>query len=260
MKDRLIDWFKRRDGAIIAFSGGVDSCVIAKAASTALGDRAIAVTSDSKTFPAQELEHAKMLAREIGITHVIVKENELLNPQFVKNPADRCYHCRKGLIEGLRGVADEYKIKCIADGANADDTGEHRPGMRAMKEAEVKSPLLLLGITKGKVREIAGEFGLSTKEKPAMACLASRVPYGERITEEKLRKIEKAENLLQDIGIRQMRVRHHETIARIEVGQKDMQKVIENRQSIVERFKALGFAYVTLDIEGYRSGSMDEVL
>lgn len=260
MKEKLVNWFKEREGAVIAFSGGVDSCVVAAAAREALGKRAIAVTSDSKTFPSSELECAKALACEIGIIHEIVKENELENPAFVKNPTDRCYYCRKGLIEGLKAVADRHNITCIVDGANVSDTGEHRPGMRAMREAEVKSPLLLLGITKERVRDIAGEFGLSVKEKPAMACLASRVPYGERITEQKLQKIENAENLLRGLGISQTRVRHHENLARIEVMPEDMPKVSENRTKIAERFKALGFAYVTLDIEGYRSGSMDEIL
>ena len=260
MKEKLVDWFRGKEGAVIAFSGGVDSCVVASAAKEALGEGAIAVTSDSKTFPSSELEHARALACEIGITHEIVRENELENPAFVKNPHDRCYHCRKGLIEGLKEVADRHNITTIVDGANADDTGEHRPGMRAMKEADVKSPLLLLGITKEGVRKIAGEFGLSVKEKPAMACLASRVPYGERITGEKLQRIELAEHFLRDLGISQTRVRHHESLARIEVLEEDMKKVLENMAGIVERFRSLGFAYVTLDIEGYRSGSMDEVL
>jgi uncharacterized protein len=260
MKDRLVAWFRDKEGAIVAFSGGVDSCVAAAAAKEALGDKAIAVTSDSKTFPESELTHSKNLAREIGIKHEIVTENELLNPLFVKNPKERCYHCRKGLIEGLKSIADKYSITCIVVGANADDTGEHRPGMKAMKEAGIRSPLLELGIRKSTVREIAKDFGLSVNERPAMACLASRVPYGERITEEKLQRIEEAENLLRNLGISQLRVRHHDTTARIEVGQKEMQRVVKNRKSIVERFKNLGFSYVTLDMQGYRSGSMDELL
>ena len=260
MKERLVDWFKDREGAVIAFSGGVDSCVVAKAAKEALGDRAIAVTTDSKTFPKTELEYAKTLASEIGINHEIVEENELENPVFAKNPKDRCYHCRKGLIEGLKAAADKHNITTIVDGANADDTGQHRPGMKAMKEAEVKSPLLELGLTKSDVRGIAKEFGLSTSTKPAMACLASRIPYGERITGQKLQRIEKAEDLLRNFGISQMRVRHHKSIARIEVLENEMPTVLENRTKIIEKFRSLGFAYITLDIVGYRSGSMDEVL
>jgi uncharacterized protein len=260
MKGRLVDWFGGLEGAAIAFSGGVDSAVIAKAAKEALKERAIAVTSDSKTFPEKELEHAKKIAKEIGIKHEIVTENELENPLFVKNPQDRCYHCRKGLIKGLKAAADKYNITTIVDGANASDMGEHRPGIKAMKEAEIKSPLLELGITKEGVRAIAGEFGLSVKEKPAMACLASRIPYGERITEQKLKKIEKAETLLRELGISQTRVRHHDAMARIEVMPEDMTRVIEMKKEITEAFKSLGFSYVTLDVLGYRSGSMDEVL
>ncbi len=260
MKERLVGWFRGKEGAVIAFSGGVDSCVVAAAAREALGERAIAVTSDSTTFPNTELAHAKRLADEMGIAHEMVTENELLNPLFVKNPEDRCYHCRKGLVEGLKAVAHRYNVTCIVDGANADDTREHRPGMRAMREAGVKSPLLELGITKAKVREIAKEFGLSAHEKPAMACLASRIPYGERITGEKLQRIGKSETFLRALGLSQTRVRYHDSTARIEVLREEMPTVLENRAQIVKELKNLGFAYVTLDIQGYRSGSMDEVL
>jgi uncharacterized protein len=260
MREKLVDWFRGEKGAVIAFSGGVDSCVVAAAARETLGERAIAVTSDSTTFPNIELAHAKRLADEMGVAHEMVTENELLNPLFVKNPQDRCYHCRKGLVEGLKAVADRYSITCIVDGANADDAKEHRPGMRAMREAGIKSPLLELGITKADVREIAKGFGLSVHEKPAMACLASRIPYGERITEEKLNRIEKSENFLRDLGLSQLRVRHHDSTARIEVPQEEMHTILENRAQVVEELKNLGFAYVTLDMQGYRSGSMDEVL
>ena len=259
MKDRLVDWFRDKKGAVIAFSGGVDSSVVATAAKEALGERAIAATSDSMIFPNIELAHAKRLADEMGIIHEVFK-NELLNPLFIKNPKERCYHCRKGLIESLKTVAHRYNVTCIVDGANADDMREHRPGMKAMKEAGVKSPLLELCITKAAVREIAREFGLSVHKKPAMACLASRIPYGERITEEKLRRIEKAENFLRGMGLSQMRVRHHDSTARIEVLREEMPTVLENKVQVVRELKELGFAYVTLDIQGYRSGSMDEVI
>lgn len=260
MKERLINWFKDKEGAVVAFSGGVDSCVVAAAAREALGREAIAVTSDSQTFSGVELSHAKRLAEEIGITHELVTEDELSNPLFVRNPKDRCYHCRKGLVEGLRAVADRHGITCIVDGANADDTGEHRPGMKAMREADVKSPLLELRITKNGVRKIAKEFGLSVHNRAAMACLASRIPYGERITKGKLQRIEKAEDMLRALGLTQIRVRHHDSTARIEVLQKEMQLILKKRREIVEALKGLGFAYVTLDVQGYRSGSMDEAL
>jgi uncharacterized protein len=256
----LLDWFKDKDGAIIAFSGGVDSSVVAKAAREVLGSRAIAVTSHSATFPGREIENAKRVAREIGIKLEIIYEDELKNPQFVENSPERCYYCREGLIKGIKAVAEKYGISLIVDGANADDLKEHRPGLKAMKEAGVRSPLLELGLGKREVREIARKFGLSVHDKPSMACLASRIPYGERITRQKLLKVDKAEEFLVGLGIRQLRVRYHNGIARIEVSEEDIPIILKNRLQVVKYVRGLGFTYVTLDLDGYRSGSMDEVL
>ncbi len=253
-------WFEDKDGAVIAFSGGVDSSVVAKAAKEVLGGRAIAVTSFSPTFPKWEAELAKKVAMEIGIRLEIVNENELENPMFVRNPPNRCYYCRKGLIEEIKKVADENGISLIVDGANYDDIKEHRPGLKAMREAGVRSPLIELKLGKEEVREIAREFGLSVMDKPSMACLASRIPYGESITGFKLKRVEMAEDFLRSMGIKQLRVRSHKNTARIEVSNGDVLRVLENREKILNRLTQLGFAYVTLDLEGYRSGSMDEVL
>lgn len=257
---RLINWFRDKEGVLIAFSGGVDSAVVAKAAYDALGDKAIAATARSATMPSWELEDAKRVAREIGIRHVIFHEDEFETPGFAENPPDRCYHCRKGLVKGLKEVARRHGIDCIVDGANADDTREHRPGMQAMRESDVKSPLLELELGKETVRRIARHFKLSVSDKPPMACLASRVPYGEKITREKLQRIEKAEGYLRRKGFRTLRVRHHNGIARIEVGEDEIPKVIEHRKEITRKLKEMGFTYVSLDLEGYRSGSMDEAL
>jgi uncharacterized protein len=256
----LLEWFKDKDGAIIAFSGGVDSSVVAKAAKEALGSRAIAVTSHSATFPGREIENAKRVAREIGIKLEVIYEDELKNPQFVENSPERCYYCREGLIKGVKAVAKKYGISLIVDGANADDPKEHRPGLKAMKEAGVRSPLLELGLGKREVREIARKFGLSVHDKPSMACLASRIPYGERITRQKLLKIDKAEEFLVGLGIRQLRVRYHSGIARIEVSEEDIPIILKNRLQVAKYLGRLGFTYVTLDLDGYRSGSMDEAL
>ncbi len=256
---RLVDWFQDK-GVLVAFSGGVDSAVVAKAALSALGDKAVAATADSATFARGELEHAKKLAREIGIEHVVFEEDEFDNPRFAANPPDRCYHCRTTLIAGLKEIAAQRRLSVIVDGANADDAKQHRPGMRAMRENGVRSPLLELGFGKNEVRRIARELGLSVAEKPAMACLASRIPYGEVITMEKLRKVEEAEAYLKGLGFKELRVRHHRGIARVEVGKEEIPKAIEDRLRISEKLRWLGFSYVTLDLEGYRSGSMDEVL
>lgn len=256
----LVDWFRDKGSVLVAFSGGVDSAVVAKAAFLALGDKAIAATADSETLAKEELRQAIRLAMEIGIEHLVFKENEFDNPRFAENPPDRCYHCRSTLTAGLKGIAAKRGLQLIVDGANADDARQHRPGMRAMKENGVRSPLLELGFDKKSVRSTARELALPVAEKPAMACLASRIPYGEVITVEKLRKIEKAEAYLRELGFKELRVRHHRGIARIEVGVEEIPMALEKRRRIAEKLQGLGFSYVTLDLEGYRSGSMDEVL
>ncbi len=258
--ERLLHWFQDKKSVAVAFSGGVDSAVVATAARIVLGDNALAVTASSSTLPKNELACAEELAMEIGIEHLLIDEDELSDPRFVENPENRCYFCRDGLVKVIRKLADEKKIRHIVDGANADDPKEHRPGLRALREGGVKSPLLELGFTKIDVREIAGYFGLSVKDKPSMACLASRIPYGERITKEKLVMVEEAEDFLRSLGFGQIRVRNHGGIARIEVGDGEIENVLSLKKEVSDRLRELGFKYVTIDLEGYRSGSMDEVL
>jgi|TARA_B100002003_G_C14147187_1_gene551656 uncharacterized protein len=258
--NNLVDWFRDKDGVLVAFSGGVDSSVVAKAALLALGKKAIAATANSVTLSENELYNAKKLAKEIGIEHIIFRENEFENPNFAENPVNRCYYCRNTLISGLNEIAKQKGIPVIVDGSNHDDLKAHRPGMLAMKENGVKSPFLELQFGKNDVRNIAKELNLSVADKPSMACLASRIPYGETITVDKLNKIEKAENFLRILGFKEFRVRFHGGIARIELREHDLSKTLKNRRKITTYLKDVGFSYVTLDLEGYRSGSMDEVL
>lgn len=258
--EKLLAWFRDKKSVAVAFSGGVDSAVVAKAARIALGENAIAVTARSSTLPQSELESAAIVAEEIGIEHVVIDEDEMDDPRFVKNPENRCYFCREGLVKAIRRLADSRGIKHVLDGANADDQGEHRPGLLALREGGALSPLMELELGKADVREIATGFGLSVSDKPSMACLASRIPYGEPITKEKLVMVEKAEDYLKSLGFKQLRVRNHAGIARIEVVVGEIKKAIENKDKIAKKLKQLGFSYVTLDLEGYRSGSMDEVL
>ena len=252
----------RTGGLLVAFSGGVDSAVLAKLASEALGNRAVAVTVSSQTFTAVELREARRLARLIGIRHIVVEHDELADEAFCQNPPDRCYLCRRGLAGKLKELAGRLGIGAIADGANFSDISEHRPGIRAATEAGVLHPLLENGVTKAEVRRMARALGLPVANRPSSACLSSRIPYGERITEEKLERIERAEAYLRSLGFGQARVRHHGNIARIEVERSAVPRLARKgvMEKVARKLRKLGFTYVTADLEGYRSGSLDEAL
>ena len=247
---------------VIAYSGGVDSTFLVKIAYDVLGDRAVAVTADSPTYPEEEFETARELARQIGVRHEVIVSEELKDPNFAKNPADRCYHCKMELFCKLKEVADRYGAKYILYGANYDDTGDFRPGMQAADEVGARAPLKEVGMTKDQIRWFSKDLGLPTWDKPATACLSSRFPYGTEITEKKLRTVGQAEQFLRSLGFRQLRVRHHDQIARIEVPEEDIPRLLQEklRAQVIERFNELGYPYVTLDLKGYRTGSLNEVL
>lgn len=261
--EKLINWFKDKDSVLVAFSGGVDSTLVTYTAYKALGDRVLAVTADSATLPPGELEDAIKIARLIGVKHRVVKVDELSDSEFVKNPPDRCYYCKRSLLKVLSKIAEEEGLKVIVDGSNADDNRDFRPGLKALKEFKVRSPLAEVGLSKSDIRAISKIVGLPTADKPSMACLASRVPYGMEVTYEKLRRISEAETYIRRLtGVKQLRVRDHDSIARIEVG-RDERKVFfdENvMDAIWNRLRSLGYVYVTLDLYGYRSGSLNEAV
>lgn len=247
------------DGALVAFSGGVDSGVVAAIAHEALGDAAVACTAKSETLPDEELEDAGALATEIGIRHDIVEFSELDSEDFVRNDAKRCYHCRTMRLTEMFDRADELGIDLVCDGTNADDPGAgHRPGLQAVAEQQAYSPLLEHDITKAEVRDIARSYGLSVAEKPSMACLSSRIPTGLEVTEERLTRVERAERLLRTWGFEQFRVRDHDGLARIEVAHEELENALDPEFAAAARthFEDLGFDHVTLDLEGYRTGSV----
>ena len=256
----LKEIIKTLDSVVIAFSGGVDSTLLSKIAFDVLGDKALAVTARSETYTKSELEDAIKLAKKIGIKHEVIVSEELDIPEFSHNPANRCYYCKKELLKKLKEIAEAHDFKYIIEGANFDDTDDYRPGMRAVEEMGVRSPLKEVKLTKAEIRELSKQFGLPTWDKPSAACLASRFPYGTEITREKLNVVGEAEVFLKSFDIRQLRVRHHDQIARIEVAEKDMEILLQNREQIVSKLKELGFTYVTMDLQGYRRGSMNEIL
>jgi uncharacterized protein len=246
----------------VAYSGGVDSTLLLKVCADALGDKCLAVTARSETYPQDELEAARRYARAFGVRHVVIETSELAIAAFADNPPDRCYHCKKELMARLRAVADENGLACVADGTNADDPGDYRPGLKAAEEAGARQPLREAGLTKQDVRDLSRELGIEGWDRPAQACLASRLPYGEKITREALEMVERAESLLHEMGFRQCRVRRHGHVARIELAPEDIPLFIrmDERDNLVEKIKDLGFKFVALDLEGYRTGSMNEEL
>ena len=247
------------DGVLIAFSGGVDSSVVAALAHDALGDAAVACTAKSETLPAAELDDARRVADEIGIRHEVVEFSELDDPEFVANGEDRCYHCRTMRLGRMYEAAHELDIATVCDGTNASDPGEgHRPGLQAVEELDVRSPLLAAGIEKEEVRAIADDYDLSVADKPSMACLSSRIPTGLEVTDERLSRIEAAERVLREWGFSQFRVRDHDGLARIEIDPDELDAAL-NRDFVVaarEHLSDLGFDHVTLDLHGYRTGSV----
>jgi pyridinium-3,5-biscarboxylic acid mononucleotide sulfurtransferase len=247
---------------VVAFSGGVDSSLLLKVAADVLGSGVHAVIASSPTYPGREIRSARALARALKVRHEVIATSEMDNPAFTANPPLRCYHCKRELMTEIRGIADRKGIAAVVDGQNADDLGDYRPGARAAAEMGVRSPLREAGLSKADIRTLSRRYGLPTWNKPAMACLASRFPYDTPITSEALVRVERAEDALRALGFGQLRVRHHDTVARIEVLPQEIVRIARPavREKIVAALKKAGYAYVTLDLGGYRTGSMNETL
>ena len=260
--EALQEYLKELGSVAIAFSSGVDSTFLLKVAHDVLGDQVIAVTAQSCSFPKRELEEAKAFCKKEGIKHIICESEELQIEGFSHNPKNRCYLCKHELFEKIGNIAKENNIKYVAEGSNMDDNGDYRPGLQAVAELHVKSPLRHVELTKQEIRDLSKEMGLPTWDKQSFACLSSRFVYGETISEKKLGMVDKAEQLLLDMGFHQVRVRIHGNIARIEVLPDEITKIVEegNRTKIANQLKEYGFDYVTLDLLGYRTGSMNETL
>lgn len=246
--------------ALIAYSGGADSTFLAKIAFDELGDKLLTVTVESKIHPAYETKQAKELIKQLGIRNIIIKGSELQNEAFILNPKERCYLCKKEIFSNLKKIAEKSSLNFIADGSNCDDLKEYRPGLKALHELKIRSPLQEAGFSKNDIRILSKKIGLPTWNKPSDACLVTRIPYDERITKAKLKMIEKSEEFIRDFGFKQVRVRNHRKIARIEVNEKDISLITrkEIREEILKYLKKIGFSFIVLDLQGYRSGSMDE--
>lgn len=257
---RLRSWFEEAGSVLVAYSGGTDSALVLKVAHDVLGPRCVAVTASSASLPRAELDQATAAAKEIGARHVIIESREVEDPRYRENTEIRCYFCKSDVYDRLVSYASEHGYTIVADGTNADDLEGHRPGLKAARERGVKSPLSEVGLTKDEIREISRALGLSTWDKPAAACLSSRIPYGTSVSPDLLRRVEEGEAVLRRLGIRQIRLRHHGVVARIEVEPSDFGKVLEHREEIARALRPLGYRYVTLDLEGFRSGSLNASL
>ena len=258
--EKLKEYLRGLGSVAVAFSGGVDSTFLLKVAQEVLGDNVLALTAENKFVPRRELNAAEKFCAENKIRRVIFMSDVLSIEGVKENPANRCYLCKRELFKNFLRLAEEYNCAAVVEGSNMDDTKDYRPGMKAIAELQIKSPLIAAGLYKAEIRELSREMNLPTADKPSMACLASRIPYGETLTAHKLEMVEASEDFLLSKGFNQLRVRLHGKIARIEVLPEEFPKLLEMREEISARLKALGFDYVTLDLQGYRVGSMNELI
>jgi len=258
----LLELLESMESVVVAFSGGVDSTFLARAAKDALGARALLVTADSETYPASELSEAKRLGALIGLRHIVVRTEELDNPDYARNPLNRCFFCKEELFARLAPIAEREGCRALVYGANMDDLGDHRPGMKAAEARGVRAPLIEAELWKAEIRELSRELGLPTWDKPSFACLSSRFQYGDRITAEKLRQVDAAEEFVRSLGFRQFRVRHHDRLARLEIPREEIPRLWEDgrHEAIVKKFRELGYVYVAVDLAGFRSGSANLTL